>query len=97
MLNLLAAVFAHHSSSDRNLATRQTPSSRGVGRSATRRCAALLAAAMMALAAMAGLCVTANAQVRFGTIVGTVDDASGAVVSGATVKLISTTSLGRNR
>ena len=32
-------------------------------------------------------CLSASAQVRFGTVLGTVVDASGATVSGATVKL----------
>jgi outer membrane receptor protein involved in Fe transport len=52
-----------------------------------RRCSTLLLAAMIVLAGMFGLCASANAQVRFGTIVGTVDDPSGAMLSGTTVKL----------
>jgi hypothetical protein len=42
---------------------------------------------------VATLSMLANAQVRFGTVVGTVTDATGATVSGATVKL---TNLGTN-
>jgi len=43
---------------------------------------------LLVLATAAFLCANAAAQVRFGSIVGTVADASGATVSGATVKLI---------
>jgi outer membrane receptor protein involved in Fe transport len=42
---------------------------------------------------MAALCVPSNAQVRFGSIVGTISDSSGASISTATVKL---TNLGTN-
>jgi Carboxypeptidase regulatory-like domain/TonB-dependent Receptor Plug Domain len=88
MLNLFAAVFASLSSNGRNLASRQLSFSLRPGTSANRRCSTLLGAAMTVLAGMAVLCVPANAQVRFGTIVGIVDDPSGAMVSGATVRLI---------
>src|ERR1019366_1708687 len=88
MPNLLAAVFASLSSDGRNLASCQLSFSLRSGASANRRCSTLLLAAMIVLAGMAGLCVSANAQVRFGTILGIVDDPSGAIVSGATVKLI---------
>lgn len=88
MLNLLAAVFASLSSNGRNLTSGELSFSRRPVASANRRCSTLLVAAIIVLAGMAGLCVSANAQVRFGTIVGIVDDPSGAVVSGATVKLI---------
>jgi outer membrane receptor protein involved in Fe transport len=87
MLNLLAAVFANLSSDGRNPASRQLSFGLRSGASANRRCSTLLLAAMIVLAGMAGLCVSANAQVRFGTIIGTVDDPSGAMLSGTTVKL----------
>jgi len=48
---------------------------------------------LLTISAIAILCTGARAQVRFGTVVGTVADASGATVSGATVKL---TNLGTN-
>lgn len=57
-----------------------------------RRCSSLLAI-LMALVAAAALCTNAAAQVRFGSVVGSVADASGATVSGATIKL---TNLGTN-
>jgi Carboxypeptidase regulatory-like domain len=88
MLNIPATVFADLSSDGRNLASGQLSFSLRSGASANRRCSTLLLAAMIVLAGMTGLGVSANAQVRFGTIVGIVDDPSGAVVSGATVKLI---------
>ncbi len=56
----------------------------------------LLASALslvLVLSAAAVLCLQAGAQVRFGSIVGTITDNSGATVSGATVKL---TNLGTN-
>src|SRR5271165_6518356 len=87
MLNLVAAIFANLSSDGRNPASRQLSFGLRSGASANRRCSTLLLAAMIVLAGMAGLCVSANAQVRFGTIIGTVDDPSGAMLSGTTVKL----------
>ena len=87
MLNLLAAIFANLSSDGRNPASRQLSFGFRSGASANRRCSTLLVAAMIVLVGMAGLCVSANAQVRFGTIIGTVDDPSGAMLSGTTVKL----------
>jgi outer membrane receptor protein involved in Fe transport len=56
----------------------------------------LLASALslvLVLSAAAILCLQAGAQVRFGSIVGTITDHSGAAVTGATVKL---TNLGTN-
>ncbi len=84
-MNLLAAVLAS-SNNGRNVASRKLSLRVSSGASANRRCSTLLLAALV-LAGMAGLCVSASAQVRFGTIVGTVDDVSGAMLSGATVKL----------
>src|SRR5580704_9942643 len=86
-MNFLAAVLASFSNNGRNLASRQTSFSPSPVARVNRRCSTLVAA-MIVLAGMAGLCVSANAQVRFGTIVGIVDDPIGALMSGATVKLI---------
>ena len=52
-----------------------------------------VAVAMLAFAGMASFCARVNAQVTFGTVTGTVVDASGGTVSGATAKL---TNLGTN-
>ncbi len=54
--------------------------------------ASLLSVVLVFLAA-AALCTEASAQVRFGSVLGTVTDSSGAAVTGATVKL---TNLGTN-
>ncbi|MGA8767663.1 MAG: TonB-dependent receptor [Candidatus Acidiferrales bacterium] len=48
---------------------------------------------MLAFAGMASFCARVNAQVTFGTVTGTVVDASGGTISGATAKL---TNLGTN-
>lgn len=48
---------------------------------------------IVCVAGMAAFCMRANAQVTFGSVVGAVSDASGATISGATVKL---TNLGTN-
>jgi hypothetical protein len=61
--------------------------------SLSRRVGASLLPVLLAFFVAAVLCANAGAQVRFGTVVGTVADASGATVSGATVKL---TNLGTN-
>ncbi|HXU21782.1 MAG TPA: carboxypeptidase-like regulatory domain-containing protein, partial [Verrucomicrobiae bacterium] len=52
-----------------------------------RRLIARVAAATFAFAATATFCTPLNAQVTFGSIIGTVSDPSGATVTGATVKL----------
>jgi hypothetical protein len=87
MQNLLAAAFATHSSDGRNPASRQLFFGLRSVANANRRRSTLLLLAMIVLAGIAGLCVPANAQVRFGNIVGVVEDPSGATVSGATVTL----------
>ena len=61
--------------------------------SLSRRLGASVLPTLLTLFAAAVLCTNAGAQVRFGSVVGTVADASGATVSGATVKL---TNLGTN-
>ena len=58
-----------------------------------RRSVSPLLAMLFVFAAVATFSTLANAQVRFGTVLGNVSDSSGAMVPGATVKL---TSLGTN-
>jgi hypothetical protein len=58
-----------------------------------RRLMTSLLSTLFVLFAMAALCTQVSAQVRFGTVLGTVTDSSGATISGATVKL---TNLGTN-
>lgn len=95
MLRVLADVLADFSKSHRNFLLNEAGRSLthgGIGPWARRRVSALLAT-LLVFAAVATLSTPANAQVRFGTVVGTVADSSGATVSGATVKL---TNLGTN-
>lgn len=66
---------------------------RGGARSVRRNFIATILSTLLTLSATAILCTGAGAQVRFGSVVGTVSDTSGASVSGATVKL---TNLGTN-
>ena len=54
-----------------------------------RRSISRVIVAMFAFAGMASFCARVNAQVTFGTVAGTVVDASGGTISGATVKLTS--------
>jgi outer membrane receptor protein involved in Fe transport len=86
MLALLAAVVASLSPSGGHLVS-QHPTF-GANRRATKSIATILV-----FAAMTALCVSANAQVRFGSVLGAVNDSSGATISHATVKL---TNLGTN-
>ncbi len=95
MLRVLADVLADFSKSHRNFLLNEAGRSLthgGIGPWASRRVSTLLAT-LLVFAAVATLSTPANAQVRFGTVVGTVADSSGATVSGATVKL---TNLGTN-
>ncbi|HEX7892873.1 MAG TPA: carboxypeptidase regulatory-like domain-containing protein, partial [Terriglobales bacterium] len=64
----------------------------GLGTTVKRLLASTLSL-ILVLSAAAILCLQAGAQVRFGSIVGTITDNSGATVGGATVKL---TNLGTN-
>src|SRR5512143_641955 len=83
MRSLFAAVIATVSNIPHNpLLSRQVAPRRSI-RSAT----------LIVAAAIAMLCMQVGAQVRFGGVVGTVSDSTGAIVSGATVKL---TNLGTN-
>jgi hypothetical protein len=61
--------------------------------SLAKRCISSLSAALLVCAMLAGTATSANAQVTFGSVVGTVADSSGAAISSATVKL---TNLGTN-
>ena len=64
----------------------------GIGLS-PRRLSTLLFSTHLVLCCVAVLCLHASAQVRFGSVVGTVADPGGATLAGATVKL---TNLGTN-
>ena len=59
----------------------------------SRRLAALLLPVLLLAAAVLVLCSQAGAQVRFGSVVGTVSDSSGAAMAGAKVQI---TNLGTN-
>jgi Carboxypeptidase regulatory-like domain/TonB dependent receptor len=59
----------------------------------SRRSVTLLLSVLLLVAALALLCSPAGAQVRFGSVVGTVSDSSGAAMSGAKVQI---TNLGTN-
>jgi Carboxypeptidase regulatory-like domain/TonB-dependent Receptor Plug Domain len=95
MLNVLADVLEASSKSHRNLlsgaAAFGSPDARP--RANRWRSITSLMTAILLFLGMAGLSARGNAQVRFGSVVGTVSDPSGATLSGATVKL---TSLGTN-
>ena len=67
---------------------------RHVGAGTTmRRVLNSMLSVLLVLSAAAVLCIQVDAQARFGSIVGTIDDPSGASLAGATVKV---TSLGTN-
>ncbi len=91
MLNLLAAFVASFSTNGGNLVSCQAASRRRHAGTQSRSTSLLRVA--LVFAGMAAMCVSANAQVRFGAVVGTVSDPSGATVTGANVKL---TNLGTN-
>ena len=95
MLRVLADMLAHCFKSHRNVASNQATCrllKDGNGSRTKRRVSRLLAL-LFVLETVATLSTLVSAQVRFGTVVGTVTDASQATVSGATVKL---TNLGTN-
>ena len=85
MRDILASVVANSSNTYHRLLFDRTKNC------APRR--SVWSATLVILAAIAVLCMQVSAQVRFGAIVGIVDDPSGAIVSGVTVKL---TNLGTN-
>ncbi len=94
MLSVLAAVLAQFSNN------RRTPLDRGASRTAyagigthRRLSTTSLVAMIFVLAGMSNLCIRADAQVRFGSVLGVVADPSGATMSGANVKI---TNLGTN-
>ena len=94
MLDLLASLHSSlHSQRTRISYQNNSRCTRADGNSLSRRLRASLLPILVALFAAAVLCTNAGAQVRFGSVVGSVADASGATVSGATIKL---TNLGTN-
>jgi len=64
----------------------------GISRSSRPHMASVLTSVLVS-AVMATMCLPLNAQVRFGTVLGSVADSSGAAMSGASVKI---TNLGTN-
>ena len=94
MLDLLASLHSLlHSQRTRSSCQNNSRCRRDDGNSLSRRLGASLLPTLLTLFAAAVLCTNAGAQVRFGSVVGSVADASGAAVSGATIKL---TNLGTN-
>src|SRR5438132_1377981 len=94
MLDLLASLHSSlHSQRTRISYQNNSRCTRADGNWLSRRLRASLLPILVALFAAAVLCTNAGAQVRFGSVVGSVADASGATVSGATIKL---TNLGTN-
>ena len=94
MLDLLASLHSLlHSQRTRSSCQNNSRCRRDDGNSLSRRLGASVLPTLLALFAAAVLCTNAGAQVRFGSVVGSVADASGATVSGATIKL---TNLGTN-
>src|SRR5437588_475018 len=88
MLDLLASLHSSlHSQRTRISYQNNSRCTRADGNWLSRRLRASLLPILVALFAAAVLCTNAGAQVRFGSVVGSVADASGATVSGATIKL----------
>src|SRR5512146_1034558 len=89
MYRMLADVLADFTEFHRNRSSNQgkclLPD--GIDSKPTRRLLTALLAITATFAAIVILAVGTVAQVRFGSVVGLVDDTSGAVISGATVKL----------
>src|SRR5947207_13163755 len=95
MLSVLAAVLGQFSNTPRNI-----PLDRGASRTAYARAAAhrrlsttSLAAMIVVLAGMTNLCIGADAQVPFGSVLGVVADRREATMAGTTVRI---TNLGTN-
>ena len=94
MITTIVSVLGSTSESGCRLLSENTSSARQIGIvSKQRRPFRKLLILVVCLAGMATFCTRVNAQVTFGSVIGTVSDASGATVSGATVKL---TNLGTN-
>ncbi len=94
MLDLLASLPSLlHSQRTRTSCQHNSRCARTDGNSLSRPLCPSLLPVLLALVAAAALCTNAGAQVRFGSVVGSVEDVSGATVSGATLKL---TNLGTN-
>ena len=92
MLSVLSGVLASFSEFHRNFSLNQDKCffvPEDIGSRARRRVSSLLAMVFV----FAALATQVNAQVRFGTVVGTVTDSSGASLAAATVKI---TNLGTN-
>ena len=96
MLRILPDILAGFSKSHRRLSMNPAENvllHEGI-RSSVRRCVAPLLAMLFVLATMAAMSTLANAQVRFGSILGTVSDSTGASLANATVTI---TNLGTNQ
>jgi outer membrane receptor protein involved in Fe transport len=94
MLNVLAHILANTFNTRPNHPSGSAVSSAHAGPTAKpSRPLALVVAAILVLTTTSTLCVRANAQVRFGSVVGSVADPSGAAMSGAKVQI---TNLGTN-
>jgi hypothetical protein len=96
MLRILPDILADFSKSHRRLSMNPAENvllHEGI-RSSVRRCVAPLLAMLFVLATMAAMSTLANAQVRFGSILGTVSDSTGASLADATVTI---TNLGTNQ
>ena len=79
MLDLLASLHSLlHSQRTRSSCQNNSRCRRDDGNSLSRRLGASLLPTLLTLFAAAVLCTNAGAQVRFGSVVGTVADASGA-------------------
>src|SRR5437016_12950413 len=88
MLDLLASLHSLlHSQRTRSSCQNNSRCRRDDENSLSGRLGASVLPTLLALFATAVLCTNAGAQVRFGSVVGTVADATGATVPGATVKL----------
>jgi outer membrane receptor protein involved in Fe transport len=95
MLNALSAVLGCFSNPRHKFflhATKFSADQIGIARSSRPHITSVLTSVLVS-AVMATTCLPLNAQVRFGTVLGSVADSSGAAMSGATVKL---TNLGTN-
>jgi outer membrane receptor protein involved in Fe transport len=93
MRNVVAAVVVNSSNTEQNLLFDRTKDPAPRVASGSNQWRSVRSAMLVLLAAIALLCMQVSAQVRFGSVLGTVADSSGAMISGAAVKL---TNLGTN-